>query len=385
MKKKKLIITSKITSVFALLGLGFWWYSDTNQRGTVQHLDLHKVEPYIISYTKTMYEVERNWVILGDKKETRLSAFVYFPVTSDNYEMTDLIPVKEWQEKHLEITRKKIGDTLAVRMATAKMQLAKNGKIPNQKFPVLVFGPGLGWLPTDYSSFLASMASKGFVVVALSRIPISKTIFYPDNTSETTEKVKADYQKMSNYFDDAVTYIVSSKSETENHFLSAIDTSQIFVGGHSISGAAALLAADKNPKIKGIINLDGDVTGEFENVKPLQPILYITTQPQGADSPKIETWSEDSSENRRDNAFVNNASRSQKSIRIKIPQMYHLDFLDVAQFKENIGKECNCKSFGNIAYQKSTQLIQNAIFEFMQNQNNWKKLSEKYNVLIQVK
>lgn len=377
-------MTSMIASVFAL-GFGFWWYLNQNQCGTVQNLDFGKIEPQIISYTKTTYEVERKWIILGDKKGTHLSAFVYFPVTNDSYELIDLIPNKDWQEKHLEITRRKIGDTIAVRMATAKMKLAKNGKIPNQKFPVLLFGPGLGWLPTDYSSFLASMASKGYVVVAFSGIPISKTIYYPDNTYESTEKVKADYQKMSDYFDIAVTHIVSSKPESENHFLSTIDTSQIYIGGHSIAGAAALMAANKSQKIKGVINLDGDVTNEFENVKPLQPILYITTQPQGVDNPDVQTWSDDRSENRRDNAFVNNASRSQKSIRIKIPKMYHLDFLDVAQFKESICKECNRKSFGSIAYQKSTQLIQNAIFDFIQNQNNWQKLSEINNVSIQVK
>lgn len=375
-------MTSIIASVFAL-GFGFWWYLNQNQCGTVQNLDFGKIEPQFISYTKTTYEVERKWIILGDKKGTRLSAFVYFPVTNDSFELIDLIPNKDWQEKHLEITRRKIGDTIAVRMATAKMKLAKNGKIPNQKFPVLLFGPGLGWLPTDYSSFLASMASKGYVVVAFSGIPISKTIYYPDNTYESTEKVKADYQKMSDYFDIAITHIVSSK--TENHFLSTIDTSQIYIGGHSISGAAALMAANKSQKVKGVINLDGDVTNEFENVKPLQPILYITTQPQGVDNPDVQTWSDDRSENRRDNAFVNNASRSQKSIRIKIPKMYHLDFLDVAQFKESICKECNHKSFGSVNYQKSTQLIQNAIFDFIQNQNNWQKLSEINNVSIQVK
>lgn len=113
--------------------------------------------------------------------------------------------------------------------------------------------------------------------------------------------------------------------------------------------------------------------------------MYVTTQPQGADSPKIETWSEDRSEKRRDNAFIQNAGRSQKSVRIKIPQMYHLDFLDVAQFKKSICKECNRKSFGSVIYQKSNELIQNAIFDFVQNQDNWKNLSEKYNVLIQVK
>lgn len=379
------MMTAVTASVFTLTILVALWLFNSNQCGTEISLELNKIEPQLIAYTKTTYQVEQNWVVLGDEMETRLSAFVYFPVTAENEELSDLLPHKEWQQQHIQTIRKKIGDTLAVKMATARMQLAKNGKILPQKFPLLLFGPGLGWLPTDYASFLASMASRGFVVVAFTGLPISKTIYYPDGTSQTVENVKVDYQKMSEYFDFAIKHLTNSNPESENHYSSMMDTDKIYVAGHSVSGAAALMVAQKNDKVKGIINLDGDVTKDFVQIQPLQPILYITTQPQGADSPKTETWSEDRSEKRRNNAFIQNAGRSQKSVRIKIPQMYHLDFLDVAQFKKNICKECNRKNFGSVEYQKSNELIQNVIFDFVQNQDNWKNLSEKYNVLIQVK
>lgn len=378
-------MTAIIASVFTLTILGTWWYFNSNQCGTEKVLELNKIKPQLIAYTTTTYQVGRNWVVLGNKKETRLSALVYFPVMAEDEEFSEILPHKEWQQQHIQTIRKKIGDTLAVKMATARMQLAKNGKILPQKVPLLLFGPGLGWLPTDYASFLASMASRGFVVVAFTGLPISKAIYYPDGTFQTVDNVKVDYQKMSEYFDFAIKHLTNSNPESENHYSSMMDTSKIYVAGHSVSGAAALMVAQKNGKVKGIINLDGDVTKDFEEIQPLQPILYVTTQPQGVDNPKAETWSEDRSEKRRDDAFSQNASRSQKSIRIKIPQMYHLDFLDAAQFKKNICKECNRKSFGSIIYQKSNELIQNAIFDFVQNQDKWKNLSEKYNVLIQVK
>ncbi|GAB4475602.1 MAG: hypothetical protein OHK0057_23540 [Thermoflexibacter sp.] len=251
MKNRKRMMTAIIASTFTLTLLVASWLFNSKQCGTAKALDPNKIEPQLITYTKTTYQVGRNWVVLGDKKETRISAFVYFPVTAEHEELSDVLPHKEWQQQHIQTIRKKIGDTLAVKMATARMQLAENGKVLPQKFPLLLFGPGLGWLTTDYASFLASMASRGFVVVAFTGLPISKVIYYPDGTSQTVENVKVDYQKMSDYFDFAIKHLTNSNPESENHYSSMMDTDKIYVAGHSVSGAAALMVAQKQRQSQG--------------------------------------------------------------------------------------------------------------------------------------
>lgn len=349
-------------------------------------MDFTKIVPSHLMYQRDSFAVQRKWVKISDAETaTHLTAFIYYPVLSETYREVENLPHSKWQIEHIETIRKRTGDSLAVKMAKARVRLAINGKVPDKKLPLIVFGPGLGWLPTDYTYLLASLASKGYVVIALTGIPISKQVYFPDSTSESVAKINADYQKMGDYLSLAVMYAISPKYKyrRDDSIFALIDTNKVFAAGHSVSGASALIAASHNKQIKGIINLDGDVNNEFEGIQPTQSILYITTQPQGAESSNVISWNEDRSEKRRDNAFLNNAKHSVKAVRIKIPEMYHLDFLDVAINKAQLSEKYQGKSFGSISFEKSFKITLQAISEFVEGKDNWDNISKMLKVFIQ--
>jgi hypothetical protein len=344
-------------------------------------------KPLIINYTKGQYEIERLWLKLNDQqKNIELSAFIFIPVKAEKNELQNVLPTKEWQTQHFDVVSRKVGGNLASQAVQSKFLLAKDGKTINQKMPLLIFGAGLGWLPTDYTNILASLASKGNVVVVISGVPISKIVQFPDGSFKTVDKTEADYKQMGKYLSFAVDEILKQTAVKKNKIFSLIDTNKVVVGGHSVSGAAALMAGAMNNRIKAIVNLDGDVNSDFTESKPVQPILYITTQPQEADDLNVNTWNEDRSEKRRDKDFVNNSSASKNTFRLKIPEMYHSDFLDVAILKDSIDKKSNNKNFGKISYQKSSTIVINSISLFIEsnftNTNQWDKLAKEYAIYI---
>lgn len=337
-----------------------------------------------MAYQKDSFDVQRKWIKISNVDMSRnLSAFVYYPVFSQYSQSLEVLPNLQWQTIHFEKIRKKVGDSLASIMINKTIRLSVIGELPKKKLPLIIFGPGLGWIPTDYTYLLASLASRGYVVVAITGIPISKQVYFPDNSFVNTEHVHADYQKMGSYFSLALSEIFKMYDKKKDVF-SLIDTSKVIVMGHSISGAATLIAANSNRQIKGVINLDGDVNNKFKKIRPKQSILYITSQPLEASNANVETWHDDKNEVRRDNAFLNNTEHSIKSIRIKIPEMYHSDFLDVAQYKDQISMELNRKNYGNISFKRSSEIIIISIINFIENTVDWDSLENKYGIYIQV-
>ncbi len=337
-----------------------------------------------LTFVKDKYEVQRKWIKISNADQSEnIAAFIYYPVLSGNVQDEEVLPNVNWQTDHYEKVRKKVGDSLATVMIKQTVKLATKGEMLNKKMPLIIFGPGLGWLPTDYTYLLASLASRGYLVVAITGVPISKKVYFPDQTFEHTDRVSADYKKMGDYFSLAISQILK-RSENKETIFNLVDTSKVFVMGHSISGAATLMAAQHNDRIKGLINLDGDVNDEFKNIQPKQAILYVTTQPFDVSSTHAETWLEDRNELRRDNAFVNNSKHSIKSIRLKIPEMYHADFLDVAQHKEHISKDYNRKNYGSIPFARSSEIMIESITSFIENNNNWESFRKKYGIYIQI-
>jgi len=384
MTKKSIFFTIVVLVSVVIMAYNFL-FNDKWEKSNIE-LNTANITPHTLLYSKDTFTVQREWIeIIDNNSKIKLTAFVYYPVLSALQEDMENLPSIQWQKEHFESMRKKIGDSLAMKMIRAKVKLATNGKLIKEKLPLIIFGPGLGWLPTDYTLLLTSLASRGNIIVSVTGVPISKQVYFPNQTSETTEKVRADYRKMAEYFMITFADMVKKSNENKNDIYTLIDTNKVILAGHSISGAAGLIAAQANPRIKAIINLDGDVTDEFLEIRPMQPILYITTQPQRVDNPNVKTWDIDRSENRRDKAFENNRMNSIKSIRIKIPNMYHLDFLDIACYKDELSEVSKGKSFGKISFSKYLTIIIESIEDFIEGKENWKNLETIYGVCVQHK
>lgn len=341
-------------------------FSACQQARETKPFDPH-AQPLKTVYKNDGYAVQRHWVTLpGADASDSLSVFIHIPVVAARREPRPVLPIPAWREKHYRDMAPKVGAGIANSAALGVFEQAADPQPAGKKFPLLIFGPGLGWLPTDYYNILLPLVRSGVIVATVAARPISKTVYYPGGGAATVPKPEAQYVKLAGYLSAAANELLSRSATPGHPLYGMIDTGRVAAGGHSVSGASALLAAANNPRIKAVVNLDGDVNDDIVPVQPLQPILYITTQPPSQDEADIGAWASDRSEKRRDGYFTHNAAKARASYRMKVPGMYHSDFQDVATLKDSMEERYVKNRFGSIAPAYAHSLTGHSLWLFME-------------------
>ncbi|WKT53275.1 Alpha/Beta hydrolase fold [Fusarium oxysporum f. sp. vasinfectum] len=156
--------------------------------------------------------------------------------------------------------------------------------------------PGRGVSRLMYSAMARSVASHGYVVITVDHAYDASIIEYPDGTAitgvvgeanqtvlETSAKVRS--QDISFIIDQ----IKDNVTAREQFGLS--ETGSIFVFGHSIGGAAAVSTLLSDDRIKGVINLDGDMLGPVVKTGLDKPLFLIGRPHSREQGPSWnETW-----------------------------------------------------------------------------------------------
>jgi dienelactone hydrolase len=149
-----------------------------------------------------------------------------------------------------------------------------------RSYPVLIFSPGGGQLPTHYTALLEDLASHGYVVLAVAHPFDTPLVVFPDGRvarwgpigwqkefRETTMILAADLVSV---LDHAI-----REHEKNEPFFSHIDPQRIGVFGHSIGGAAAAEACGMDARFKAGMNFDGTVYGDVVEKGVQQPFFLI--------------------------------------------------------------------------------------------------------------
>jgi hypothetical protein len=91
----------------------------------------------------------------------------------------------EWGEMRAAASATKIGDAAAEAMKVIGVHATSGARwAPDVgRAPVLVFTPGNGWLPTDYSVLLEDLASHGYVVIGVAPVGLADVVRLPDGRS----------------------------------------------------------------------------------------------------------------------------------------------------------------------------------------------------------
>lgn len=199
-----------------------------------------------------------------------------------------------------------------------------------ERFPVLIFGPGHTWLPTDYCTIVEDIVSHGYIVVGYvptgcpgvtqlqsgKLVPATLTIHQQDIT-----------------FDDAL-FVTKHISRLESSWLKdIIDTARVGIFGHSQGGVAATVVAAKDPTIKAFVNLDGDLMGTALLAKARQPALLLSNDERVAIAAATGKWDREGrerSEYRRHADWVRATDDAPVALRIRIEGTRHLNFNDLA-------------------------------------------------------
>jgi dienelactone hydrolase len=135
--------------------------------------------------------------------------------------------------------------------------------------PILLFSPGYS-IPRFYYNVLASaIASEGFTVITIDHPEDTNIIVYPDGHAVYNNASILDSPTWDLYPLAADTSFVIDQLSNATAIAALLPrrgprpfrTYRVAALGHSVGGAAAVVAASRDPRIRGAINWDGTILG----------------------------------------------------------------------------------------------------------------------------
>jgi predicted dienelactone hydrolase len=201
-------------------------------------------------------------------------------------------------------------------------------------WPVLLFSPGLELPREIYTGLCTAMASRGYVVVALSS-PYESAVTelangkvvesaFPSNPSETQlyELVKTRSADASFVLDQLDRLgAIDPHSALVGH----LDLTNVGIFGHSLGGASAIQATEEDPRFRVAVNLDGTLWGSQPSEHLDRPFLWI------------ESAERSSKEEKHDREQFLSGLRAGGAL-VKITHSLHLSFTDEPSYLTSLGR-----------------------------------------------
>lgn len=146
-------------------------------------------------------------------------------------------------------------------------------------FSVLLFSPGIGKMPTDYTAVIEDIASYGYVVVGVNPTYFVYTTAFADGrTVSMLPQVMAHGdldQRFPIWVEDLRFVLRQLTSMPKSGIWKSMDLSKFGAFGHSYGGAAALAACDIEAKIAAAVDWDGTPRGEAARKEITKPIMLV--------------------------------------------------------------------------------------------------------------
>ena len=150
--------------------------------------------------------------------------------------------------------------------------------------PILLFSPGYS-IPRLYYNVLASaIASEGFTVITIDHPEDANIIIYPDghavynNASILSSPTWDEYPRAADasFVIDQLSNATAIAELLPQRGPRPFPTDRVAMLGHSLGGASAIVAASRDPRIRGAVNWDGTIFGSPPLSGLSQPVLFIT-------------------------------------------------------------------------------------------------------------
>ena len=258
-----------------------------------------------------------------------LKAWLYYP-TAQAPVLSGVALDGAWARAYRPALERRLGPGAAQAMQAARWH-ATDGPAAPGRFPVLVFAHGYHQLPTNYSALLEGLASRGYAVLAIASPGIAEVVPLHDGSMAPALPLDDDaYARMADDIAAAVARVPTLDAAPGQAFAGHLDGGRIGVFGHSVGGAAAMLAAERVPRVRAAANLDGDLPGAAAAARPQVPLLYLTSQPPNRPAQPKSGWDGERNEVRRARSWGQLASRSPRALRVRVGGMFHANFQDEA-------------------------------------------------------
>jgi hypothetical protein len=260
-----------------------------------------------------------------------LPVWVWYPTAKSTAQQVNVSLPGQWTLEQDKFLEKKIGTAASQFLASLQSWSVPDAPVAptKEKLPVLIFGPGLTWVPQDYSFIIEDIVSHGYIVIG----------YVPTGFAGITQLADGkmvvgslDVAQQNILFDDAVFVKNYVPHLAKNWLKDIIDVTTIGVFGHSLGGEAALVTAAKDSSVKALVDLDGDLMGSAVAMRILQPSLFLSHDERDAITDavkKMDKEGRERSEYRRHADWVKATDGASISLRIRIDDTRHLNFTNL--------------------------------------------------------
>ncbi|GCE06174.1 alpha/beta hydrolase family protein [Dictyobacter aurantiacus] len=156
------------------------------------------------------------------------------------------------------------------------------------RYPVLIFEPGMGNSPLEYTTMMEDLASHGYVIFAITPTYSSNVVVFPDGRVanatpagklESVEKQQSATNRLVQIWSQDVAFVMDQLGRLNaapgNLWSQRLDLAHFGVFGHSFGGATAAQVCLIDARCNAGINLDGDMAGDVVQKGLTTPFMVI--------------------------------------------------------------------------------------------------------------
>jgi dienelactone hydrolase len=168
------------------------------------------------------------------------------------------------------------------------------------RYPVIIFSPGMGFLPIKYAPMLEDLASHGYVVVSLAHPYSTAATVFPDGRvvtstveagsralSAATAKATSDaefdpvVERIGSVWVADVRFVLDQMEQFnagDSLFTDRLDLTHVGIFGHSLGGGVAAEAMYEDDRFDAAINMDGTLFGEVATNGIARPLMLMLSE-----------------------------------------------------------------------------------------------------------
>lgn len=156
------------------------------------------------------------------------------------------------------------------------------------RYPVLIFEPGLGNIPTQYTTLLEDLASHGYIIFAITPSYSSDVVVFPDGrvadatsagSIDNATNLQAAGNQLVKVWAQDVIFVMNQLDRLNatpgTMWNQRLDLARLGVFGHSFGGATAAQVCQMDTRCKAGIDIDGDLFGNVVQTGLERPFIVI--------------------------------------------------------------------------------------------------------------